>query len=82
MDSKENNIVAILINLFNTAHAFTILQIELILMMRTDYNNNENIESENGWRADQRSNCISSSVQKISIFDPFEALLGFQNTLK
>ena len=51
-------------------------------MMRTDCNSNENIESENGWRADQSSNCISSSVQKLSIFDPFEALLGFQNTLK
>ena len=38
------NFVAIPIHLFNSAHTFTVLQMEIILMLLTYCNNSKNIE--------------------------------------
>ena len=44
MDSREDNAVIIFMNSFNAVHAFTELSYgEMILIMRTYYNNNQNL---------------------------------------
>ena len=45
MDSEEDNVVTIFINLLNAVHAFTTHQIEIISMMRTYHNKNKNIQN-------------------------------------
>ena len=42
INSEEDNAVTIFMNSFNAVHAFTSLQMEIILMMRIYYNNNKN----------------------------------------
>ena len=43
MDCEEDNIDIIFMNSFNAAHVFTAFQMEIILIMRTNYNNNQNL---------------------------------------
>ena len=39
MGIEEDNAVIIFMNTFNAAHAVNVLQVEIILMMQTCYNN-------------------------------------------
>ena len=64
MDSEEDNLVTILMNLFNAVHAFTTLQMEITSMIRIYYNN-KNI---------QNSRCLDANYKK-SIFDSFDVFL-------
>ena len=41
MDSEGGIIVTTFMYLFNAAHAFTVLQMEIMLMVRSYYNNNK-----------------------------------------
>ena len=41
MDSEEDIVIIIFMNSFNTIHTFAALKMEIILMMRTYYNNNQ-----------------------------------------
>ena len=58
-------------NSFNAVHAFNTLQMDIIVIMRTYYNNNKNLNQ----RANERRNCISSSVKKKSILDSLDIFL-------
>ena len=46
MDSEEDIVIAIFMNSFNAVHTFTALKMEIVLMMRTYYNNNQNMNQE------------------------------------
>ena len=43
MDSEEDNVIIIFMNSFNAVDAFTALIMEVILIMRTYQNNNQNL---------------------------------------
>ena len=43
MDSKEDIVIIIFMNSFIAVHTFTALKIEIILIMQTYYNNNQNL---------------------------------------
>ena len=42
MDSEEDIVIIIFMNSFNAIHTFTAFKMEIILMMWTYYNNNQN----------------------------------------
>ena len=46
MDSEEDIAIAIFMNSFNAVHTFPALKMEIVLMMRTYYNNNQNMNQE------------------------------------
>ena len=46
MDSEEDIVIAIFMNSFNAVHTFTALKMEIVLMMRTYYNSNQNMNQE------------------------------------
>ena len=43
MDSEEDIVIIIFMNSFITVHTFTALKMEIILIMQTYYNNNQNL---------------------------------------
>ena len=43
MDSEEDIVIIIFMSSFNAVHTFTALKMEIILMIRTSYNNNQNL---------------------------------------
>ena len=43
MDGEEDTAINFFMNSFNAFYTFTALKLEVILMMRTYYNNNQNL---------------------------------------
>ena len=43
MNSEEDIVIIIFINSFNAIHTFTALKMEIVLMMRTYYNSDQNL---------------------------------------